>query len=397
MDGEVNRPNRRIALVGPAYPYRGGIAHFSNRFARELARRHEVLMLTFSRQYPDLLFPGDTQMEEGMEAADWDLPVRPVRMIDSINPLTWWRAGRWLGRQDPDTVVFAYWMPFFVPAYRGVLAGLRSGATGRTCEVLWLHNLTPHERLPGARLLVHRLVRQMDRLVSLSDSIREEVGELRPDATVMSGFHPVYDIFEEPVDPVEARRDLGIDEELPTVLFFGYVRRYKGLDVLLDALAHLSEETPVQVLVAGAFYEDESEYRRQADRLGLTGGSPPRVRFVPEYVPTEEVHLYFSAADLVVQPYRSATQSGVARTAFYFERPVVVTDVGGLAEEVPDGEAGYVVPPEDPEALAGAIERFFDGDPERFREGVRRQARKFSWRALTERFTEFVSDCPDSD
>lgn len=389
------REGLRIALVGPAYPYRGGIAHFTNRFAEELAAEHEVLICTFDRQYPELLFPGKTQMEPG----DWELPVDPVRLIDSINPISWWRAGRWIGGQNPDVVAFAYWMPFFVPAYRGMLAGLRSAGERRACEVLWLHNLHPHERLPGAgwllRALVRRFVGQMDRFVCLSESTRQELLELRADAEVMTGFHPVYDIFEEAIDPERARRELGVDVEAPTLLFFGYVRRYKGLDVLLEALARLPEEMDVQLLVAGAFYEEEAEYREQARSLGLLAERGPRVRFFPEYVPTEKVHLYFSAANLVVQPYRSATQSGVARTAFNFGRPVVVTDVGGLAEEVPDGEAGYVVPPEDPEALAGAVRRFFDADPGSFREGARRQAERFSWSALAEQFLAFVADCPD--
>ena len=385
----------RIALVGPAYPYRGGIAHFTNRFAEELAAEHEVLICTFERQYPELLFPGKTQMEPG----EWELPVEPVRLIDSINPLSWWRSGRWIGGQNPDAVAFSYWMPFFVPAYRGILAGLRSASARPACEVLWLHNLHPHEPLPGAGWLLRKLVRrfagQMDRFVCLSESTRDELLELRGDAEVMSGFHPVYDIFEDPIDPEEARRQLGVDVDVPTLLFFGYVRRYKGLDVLLEAMAHLPEEMDVQLLVAGAFYEEEADYREQARSLGLLAETGPRVRFFPEYVPTEKVHLYFSAADLVVQPYRSATQSGVARTAFYFDRPVVVTDVGGLAEEVPDGEAGYVVPPEDPEALADAVRRFLEADPAPFRRGAHRQAERFSWSALAEQFLTFIADCPD--
>ena len=307
-----------VALVGPAPPYRGGIAHFLESTARRLrARGHIVEVVTFTRQYPELLFPGKTQYAEDGGVSD---EPGAVQVLDSIGPVSWWRTARHLRSWQPDVVVFMQWMPFFAPAFGTVARQVRKD-DARVLAVV--HNALPHEPRPGDHALMRYFLKATDGLVVLSDSVRADLARLGVDEAqtpVRQVRHPVYDHFGDPLPKTEARQRLSLPAAAPVLLFFGFVRAYKGLDVLLAAM------------------------------------------------PT------------VVQPYRSATQSGVAQIAFHFARPVVTTDVGGLAETVPDGEAGLVVPPEDPAALAAALVRFFDDDlAEPLAEGVRRERARYSW------------------
>jgi glycosyltransferase involved in cell wall biosynthesis len=378
----------RIVIVGPAQPFRGGIAHFSNRLASALSTGMDVKLLTFSRQYPTILFPGKSQYED----SEWDLPHRPEQLIDSIDPRSWSRAGRWLADQAPDIIMLVHWLPFFVPSYLGVLRAYRralpAGATHASVNI-FLHNVFPHKSFPFTRPLMRRLVSRGDSFFTLSGHVTDDLKSLVGEARVMEGFHPVYDIFAPAIDPVEARRRLDLPDR-PTVLFFGYVRHYKGLDLLVEALPKVRDTRDVQLIVAGEFYERREEIEARIGQLGLDTGEHPAVRLFSDYIPNEQVHLYFSAADLVAQPYRSATPSGVAQTAFFFEKPMIVTDLGVLSEVVPDGKAGFVVPPEDPDALARAILRFFDRGPETFAEGVIEQKRKFSWDELAVQLASFL-------
>lgn len=362
-----------MALVGPAPPYRGGIAHFLVSTARRLrARGHEVEVVTFTRQYPGLLFPGKTQYAESVSESN---EPEATRLLDSIGPMSWRRTARHLRGWQPDTVVFMQWMPFFAPAFGTVARQIRKGGA-RVLAVV--HNALPHEPRPGDHALMRYLLKATDGLVVLSDSVRADLARLGVDEArtpVRQVRHPVYDHFGDPLPKTEARQRLGLPADAPVLLFFGFVRAYKGLDVLLDAMPRVVERVPdARLIVAGEFYEDEAAYRERAAPLG------DAVRFDADYIPDADVATYFSAADVVVQPYRSATQSGVAQIAFHFARPVVTTDVGGLAETVPDSEAGLVVPPEDPAALADALVRFFDDDlAEILAEGVRRERERYSW------------------
>ncbi len=382
-------PSPRVVLVGPFFPYRGGIAHFNNRLAQALAERCDVRMLSFDRQYPALLFPGTTQFED----TPWDLPGTPERLIDSVNPLSWKRAGDWLAAQRPDAVILAHWIPFFVPAYAAMLRRMQRvlAAEGapRPEVTLFLHNVHPHKPFPLTEPLMRLLVGMADSYFTLSGHITDDLRALKPEARTLEAFHPVYDIFEDEVPPADARRRLGLPDR-PTLLFFGVVRRYKGLDILIEALPKVRERVDVQLVVAGEFYDDEEAIKARIHALGLDAGPEPAVRFFPGYIPNEEVHLHFSAADLAVQPYRTATPSGVVQTAFYFGVPMVVSDLGVLAEMVPDGEAGYVVPPEDPDALAETIVRFFEADPAPLVEGAKAQGDRYSWDALVDELLPFV-------
>lgn len=376
--------DRRIRFVGALPPYRGGISHFTQRTALGMRERgHEVEGITFSRQYPSFLFPGKSQVApvEGDE-------LRASRWIDTLNPWSWWQCARRLREDAPDAVVFNYWMPFFAPAYGSIARGIASRVPARLCIA---HNAIPHESRPGDRALTRWFLRSCDAFLALSREVEADLRELGAPGPVVYSPHPIYDVFGEGVDRSVARQELGIDPQAPVVLFFGYVRPYKGLDVLLDAF-HLARQTrpDLKLMVVGEFYAGETETRAKLRELGLEDG----VRLVADYVPNEQVPLWFSACDVVAQPYLSATQSGVAQVAYQFERPVILTDVGGLAEIVPHERAGFVVPPRDPEALAAALVRFFEEDwAERLTAGVREERRRFAWEPFFERVEELVEAC----
>ncbi len=357
--------------MGPMHPYRGGIAHFTEMTVTGLAKRgHEVRPVNFSRQYPELLFPGETQYEPESEAPDvvQDAP----RLLDSINPLSWFRTGFHLRDAALDAVLFQYWMPFFAPAYGVVARGLRRHYGIPSFTVV--HNALPHERHLGDALLSRFFLRACAGHVVMSDAVATDTHRLAgPDAHIEQIAHPVYERFGDPVRKPEARAALGLPNDAPVILFFGFVREYKGLHVLLEAMPDVLEAVPdLRLVVAGEPYADAARYREIIDHHGLHD----RVQWHDEYIPSDEVPIFFSAADLVVQPYVSATQSGVAQIATHFERPMVVTDVGGLAESIPHEKAGFVVPPEDPSALAAAVVRFVRDDwAERLVEGVRKRRR----------------------
>jgi D-inositol-3-phosphate glycosyltransferase len=365
----------KIVYIGTAYPMRGGIAHFNALLSRELARRHTVRFLSFTRQYPGLLFPGKTQFvagAAGAEAARMD--AEPV--LDTIWPPSWWRTARIAAREKPDLLLFKYWMPFFAPAFGSVIRRVKRRVPARAVFVC--DNIVPHEPSPIDLPLTRYALSAVDGFVVMSESVRDDLLKIRPDARWLLVPHPVYRLFGERVAKEEARAALGL-EPGPWILFFGYVRPYKGLENLIEALPAIRERVGARLLVAGEFYEGEARIRRRVAELGLQDA----VRFDADYIPESRVPLYFSACDVVVLPYRTATQSGIVPIAYQLDSPVIVTDVGGLAEVVPDGRTGFVVPPGDGAALAAAVVRFYDEDWEtRLRAGVREEKRKYSWEPM---------------
>ena len=373
---------KNIVLVGPAYPYRGGIAHFLESMYEGLCRRsHRVSTVTFSRQYPDILFPGATQYAEKASRARH--PAE--RLIDSVNPLSWFRTARGITEKNPDAVVFQYWLPFFAPAY-GVIARRLKKRGIKVLSVV--HNALPHEKRPGDRVLSRYFLRSNDALLVLSESVEHDLDTLGVRVPCHRVAHPVYQVFGDPIEKAEARRRLELPAQAPVLLFFGFVRPYKGLRVLLEAMPSVLTHLPeARLVVAGECYDDASIYRNLVEKLGISR----QVRLRLEYIPDEVIPALFSAADVVVQPYTSATQSGVAQIAFHFARPLIVTDVGALAETVPDGVAGLVVPPENSEALADAITRFFkERMGEKLMSGIREVRKKFSWDRLFEELEQCI-------
>lgn len=359
----------KICLVGPAYPYRGGIAHFTSMLTREFGREHDVSIINFSRLYPSVLFPGKTQYDH----TDSALRIDSEQIIDCLNPLTWLRAGRAAAALGPDLVVFQWWQPFFGPAFRTVCFSIK-----RRCEtviVYLCHNVLPHESSAADRLLIDIGLARADAFLVQSNEDARNLMKIRKNVPTAVNPHPIYDFFDQgKYDRRSAREALGLDG--PVILFFGYVRKYKGLGVLLEAFSRVLVRLDATLLVVGEFYDDRKPYDDLISSLSIG----KHVRVVDEYVSNEDVEMYFKAADLVALPYLSATQSGIVQTAFSFEKPVVVTAVGGLPDVVRDGVTGYVVPSEDPEALADAVVRFFGEDAgKRMAGNISADLDRFSW------------------
>jgi glycosyltransferase involved in cell wall biosynthesis len=375
-----------IVLIGTAFPLRGGIAHYVGLLWKYLSRTHEVRIVTFSRQYPKLLFPGKSQDESG----DAGIPVESVQWIDSINPFNWIRTGFRVRAMRPDLIIFKFWMPFFAPSYGTIAAIARWGTSARTMFIC--DNVIPHEKRPGDKLLTQFAFRFIDSYVVQSRAVEKDLRLWNKDPLLSYLPHPVYEIFGEESDRVEARKKLALlDDGMRlsaddrVMLFFGYIRDYKGLDIVLDAMPAILERMKVKLLVVGEFYNNEEKYREQVRRLGV--GS--YVHFHSDYVPNEDVGTFFSAADVLTLPYKSATQSGIIQIAYNFHRPVIATDVGGLSEVVIDGHTGAIVPPEQPPALADAVIDFFSHNRfSDYRANVIEEKKKYSWDHMAEGIEE---------
>ena len=361
----------RIAVVGPLHPWRGGIAQYLGLLGEALGARAEVRGVTFNRQYPGFLFPGESQIDEAAPR-----PSFPVEhLLDSIGPWSWPRAGAHLERFAPGLVILKWWIPFFAPAFGFTVGPLRRRGTR---VVLVCDNLVPHERRPGDRELTRFMLRRSDGYLVMSESVERDLDTLKPGAPRRRVAHPFYAQFDRGRYTREtARAHLGVAGEV--AVFFGYVRRYKGLDVLLRAWPRVRERRPATLVVGGEFYEDAAPYRALAAAAGDS------VRLLDHYLPDDEVEALFKAADVVVLPYRSATQSGVTHVAYALGVPVITSDVGGLSETVRPGVTGLVVPPEDEVALASAIVEYFEqGLAARLRTGVEQLRASHSWSALAE-------------
>lgn len=362
----------KIVYISTFYPLRGGIAHFNALLTKTLTERgHRVKAITFSRQYPALLFPGKTQ--EADESENEFYPTHAEAILDSINPLTWIQVALRVIEEKPDAVLFKYWIPFFAPCY--AVIGLLVRLFSRTKVIYILDNFMPHERRFGDGVLLWLATRFVDGYLVMSSLVERDLTESFPDAVFEKSPHPVYSIFGDSLSKDAARQALGLGASERVLLFFGYIRRYKGLDVLLDAMPEIVAAVPnVKLLVVGEFYGDEDLYREKILTLNL----PQHLTLVSEYVPNSEVGKYFCACDVVVLPYRSATQSGIVQIATHFERPCIVTDVGGLSEAVKDGETGYVITPNSPDAIAEAVKKFFAAEPP-FAKALGREKQTQSW------------------
>ena len=365
----------RIVICGPAHPYRGGIAAYNERLAQQLLQEGDAAAIyTFKLQYPSFLFPGITQYDHGY--APEGVPI--TRAINSVNPLNWFNIGLRLRRTRPDLVIMRYWLPFLAPALGFIARLVRSN--GHTRVITIFDNVVPHEKRFGDTMLTRFFVKSIDGALVMTRAVEDDLRQFATDMPCVISPHPLFDNYSVPVSRAEAIVRLKLCPADKFILFFGFIREYKGLDLLLRAMAEQCvRDLGVKLIVAGEFYESEKPYFDLIHQLE-TGD---RITFHSHFISDDEVKYYFSAASLVVQPYRSATQSGVTQVAYHFNKPMIVTNVGGLAEIVPDGVCGYVVEP-DPEAIAGAICRFFAGDEERFTPGIEEQKKLYSWDRLTE-------------
>ena len=371
----------KITILGPAHPYRGGLASIMEIMARTFQRRgDEVDIKTFTLQYPSLLFPGESQTVATPPPAD----LRICRCVNTMNPLNWVRVGRRIRRERPDFVLMKYWTPFMAPCF-GTIARIARG-NGHTKVLCQIDNVEPHEHHLTDKPFNRYYLHSVDGFVYMSEQVHSEL-RAYSDAPALFSPHPLFENFGERVERSEACVRLGLDPANRYVLFFGLIRDYKGLDLLLDAWAQLRRAGRTEgrrLIVAGEFYTAREPYLNRIADNGLQDEVLLHDRFIPD----DDVKYYFSAADFVVQPYKTATQSGVTQIAYQFCVPMVVTKVGGLAEIVPDGRVGYVCEPT-PEGVASAIERMYEGDTlQRFRENCVEERRRFSWEEMCSRITE---------
>ena len=359
----------KIVIVGTAHPIRGAMAQLNAILGWHLSKNHSIEIVSFKRQYPTILFPGKTQIDPSGPL--FQLPTTPL--IDSINPITWFKAARYIRSRRPDLVIFRYWLPFFAPCF-GVISLLIRRRT--TTKVLFIcDNVVPHEKRLGDSALTKFAFRYVDCFIVQSKSVESDLQRFVPTARYVVVPHPIYSVFGHALPKTEARKQLRLSDE-HMILFFGYVRRYKGLHLLLEAMPQILKQIPMKLLVVGEFYDNEETYRGKIRDLGLTD----HVMLYSHYIPNDEVAVYFSACDVVVLPYISATQSGIVQIAYHFDKPVIATDVGGLAEVVIDGVTGFIAPPSNPVELSQAVVRYYQEAREsEFVENVKGEKDKYSW------------------
>ena len=379
--------NRKVVIIGPAHPLRGGLATYNERLAREyITQGYEVTIYTFSLQYPSFLFPGKTQYASGPPPEGLRIKIS----VNSVNPFNWIRTGREIKKARPDLVIVKFWIPFMAPCLGTICRIIRRNLHSKVVSIV--DNLIPHEKRTGDIPLIRYWVNSVDGFIAMSRSVMEEIEtftkRLRTPRPVRFCPHPLYDTFGLPVSKQEAKTRLGIDRDLSCILFFGFIRDYKGLDLLLNAFAdERLQKYPLKLLVAGEFYTDPKPYYELIAKLKLGD----RVIMSNDFIPDSAVADYFCAADVVVQPYKSATQSGVTQIAYHFNKPMITTNVGGLAEIIPDGKVGYVVDPDENE-IASAILKFYDEKKEvEFSANAAIEKLKYSWSKMTETIDKLVN------
>ena len=366
----------RIIIIGTAYPYRGGLAAYNERLAQQLlSEGHDTEILTFTLQYPGFLFPGKTQYTDGPAPEK----VKITRVINSINPFNWIKTGLKIRQEKPDILLIKYWHPFMSPCFGTVASIAKKNKTTRIICIF--DNVIPHEKSTIDRLLTKYFTGKIDGAVVMSWSVGDDLKKFRTEIPVIYNPHPLYDNYGSIMSREKALKILNLAPEYSYLLFFGFIRAYKGLDLLLEAFADKKlKAMKLKLIIAGEFYENDQPYRTLIEKLDIGND----VIFYDRFIKENEIPAFFSVADLVVQPYRSATQSGVTQIAYHFEKPMLVTDVGGLSEIVPHGKCGYVVKPE-PQAIADAIEDFYiDDRKENLTKGVMEEKAKFTWDKLTE-------------
>lgn len=344
---------KKIILVGPAYPYRGGNALFVAHLYEALSKTFNLEVINFTRLYPQILFPGTRQEDVSK------VPIKKhpsTRLIDSINPLTWIKTANYIKARKPDLVAFIWYQPFFGFSVGTIAKLLRKQFKGKILFIT--ENIISHESMFYDKILTKYALSSADKFLVLSDVVEKGIRSMYPEKKVFRSTLPIYDCygFDSSLSKNEARKKLGISDEKKVLLFFGYVRAYKGLMNLIEAMPVLLKESQDYfLLIVGEFYESKDKYFERIKELGIQ----KNVLIIDEFVPNEEVGIYYSAADVVVLPYNSATQSGILNIAYGFKKPVVVTNVGGLPELVEDGKTGFVVEPRNPEALAEGIKKYF--------------------------------------
>lgn len=372
----------KVVILGSAHPLRGGLAAYNERLAREYIRQgHSVVIYTFSLQYPDFLFPGTTQYSDQPAPDDLYIHVR----VNSINPFNWLSVGSEIKKLNADLLIIKYWLPFMAPCL-GTIARIVRG-NKKTKVVSVIDNIIPHEKRLGDFALSKYFVNSVDGFIAQSRSVLEDLNKFDARKPKIFSPHPLYDNFGPIVNKAEAIEKLGLQMNGLYILFFGFIRDYKGLDILLQAMADQRvKDTSVELIVAGEFYNDAKPYLDLIDQLNLRD----RVILRTDFIRDDMVRYYFCAADIVVQPYKHATQSGVTQICYHFNRPMLVSNVGGLPEIVPHDVVGYVCDP-DPSSIAEYIQKFYVEHKEYlFSENIKREKTKYTWAAMVDNIRNVI-------
>ena len=385
----INLQSKKITIVGPAHPLRGGgMSTFNERLAKAFVQAgHSVSIYTFSLQYPSLLFPGTSQYSTEPAPAGLDIKV----LINSINPLNWLRVGLKLKKEKPDIIVVRFWLPFMGPCFGTILRIAKTN--GKSRIICIADNVIPHEKRFGDKAFTEYFMKPIDAFITMSEKVLSDLSHFNKSKPARYIPHPLYDNFGDKISKAQARKLLNVSEDLKLVLFFGFIRAYKGLDILLDAMALLKKESPeIKLLIAGEFYGDEKPYHDQIQRLNIGNNLILKTTFIPD----SEIKNYFCAADVVVQPYRNATQSGVTPLAYHFEVPMIVTNVGGLAAMVPHEVAGLVAEP-NAASIAKNIALYFSKGSEAFLPGLQQEKKKYSWELMVQAVEQLAVQTPQTD
>jgi len=366
---------KKIIILGTAHPFRGGLASYNERLALQFQEEgHDVEIVTFTIQYPNFLFPGKTQYSE--EPAPTNIKI--TRKVSSVNPFNWLKVGRELKKIAPDVLVFKYWLPFMGPCFGTIARLVKKNKTTKVITIL--DNVIPHESRIGDKQFTNYFLKPIDAFISMSRSVEQDLATFNTTKPRDFNPHPLFDNFGTAIEKNKAKELLGLDKTTNYVLFFGIIRDYKGLDLLLDAFAKLDYKSKnLKLLVAGEYYSNEEQYQTQIKTLGLEND----VIVVNQFIKDSEVGRYFCAVDMIAQPYKNATQSGVTQIAYHFETPILVTNVGGLPEMIPHNKVGYVVET-NPQAITDALNDFYDHSKEAvFRENLKEEKKKYFWDKLT--------------
>lgn len=366
----------KITFLSTLYPFRGGIAQFNASLYRALEKQHQLYAVTFKRQYPQILFPGETQYVTEHDPAD---PIDSRRWLDSINPLNWIKTGLRVKALHSDLLVMKFWMPFFGPSLGYVAA--HAGKNTKTIAIL--DNVIPHEKRFFDMAFIRYFLKRVDGFVVMSEQVKSDLLSIKPNARFVSLPHPLYNHFGAPLQTTEARQKLHIDPHKKTLLFFGFIRDYKGLDLLIDAFDQLPDD--YQLIIAGESYGSFEKYNQQIDQCRNAKNIHKFVRYIAD----SEVPLFFSAADACVLPYKSATQSGITSIAYHFNLPMIATDVGGLKEMVIDNQTGVIVEKPTIEQIHDGIVRYFEADRQQFLAHIEAKKQTLSWEVFAQKIIEF--------
>ena len=363
----------KIVLIGPVYPYKGGISHYTGQMYRALAKKYEVELVSYKMQYPRILF----HKEQKDYSNDTFKIDKAQFLINTAHPFNWFCTANRINRLKPTAVIIQWWHPYFAPCYQVLCRMIKAK------KIFVCHNVFPHERFPMDRLLAQHTLKKGDAFIVQSKMDEDDLKTIIRNPICQRTVHPTYNAFRfHELTKLEAREKLGLSADKKILLFFGFVREYKGLKYVIQAIPRVvSRHKDVELLIAGDFGEDQAAYMQLIQETGVSD----HICVQKGYMPDSEVENYFFASDLVVLPYISATQSGVIQMAFGFERPVISTNVGGLPDVVTDGKTGYLVEPENEKELADAVIRFFEENKEaEFTENIRKEAYRFSWDRMTE-------------